>query len=87
MTYSINLETVTENAFSGLLALDKTFVGTRDYMGLASFWASAYKFTMRECSVANCKRVHHMLLLHDLVVYEESDAHLAIIEKYAKPRN
>lgn len=87
MTYHINLETVSEGAFTGLLALDKTFVGTGDYMGLASFWATAYKFTMRACSVANCKRVHQMLISRGLAVHEESDAHWAVIKKYAKPRS
>ena len=56
--YSINLETVSFQAFQALNDLDKSFVGTENYRGLAYFWSHEFKHWLRECTVAERQRVH-----------------------------
>jgi len=65
-TYKINLETTTGRATQALYDLDKSFIGTEDYMGLCFFWAydvgSRNRLLLRNASVAQKKRVHKLLL-------------------------
>jgi hypothetical protein len=46
-TYKIDLNVVTFDAFCALNALDKTFVGTPNYMGVAFFWGHGVKHYLR----------------------------------------
>ena len=85
--FSTQLTITTREAAASVMELDRSFVGTRHYMGFAYFWAHEYKHTMRECSAANRQLVHSVLLAHGLVVHEISDAHCEIVQKYAKPRH
>ena len=63
-----------------VLELDKTFVGTSAYMGLAYFWNYEYRAILRDASIAKRKRVHKALLKSGLELNGASDAHLAIIK-------
>ena len=54
----INLETITFEAFSKLLWLDKSFVGTPNYMGIAYFWNYEYRHYLRDMSGYRRRLVH-----------------------------
>jgi len=54
----IDLNTATSNAINELFDLDKKFVGTHDYLGLAFFWGYEFKHWLRDCTVAERKKVH-----------------------------
>ena len=52
MSYSINIETITFDAFCKLDKLDRSLVGTPDYMGLAYFWGcNGVKHYLREATI------------------------------------
>ena len=85
MTYQINLNTTTPQATQKLYELDRSFINTRNYMGLSWFWHYDYKYTgLRECSVAKRKKVHKKLLQSGLNVNETSDKHFEIIMNLLK---
>ena len=79
MTANLNTEMLTMKATTGLLALDKTFIGTEDYMGMAYFRHYEYRHYLRPMSYAVNRRVHRALLAAGLEVSEASPAHEAII--------
>jgi hypothetical protein len=78
----LNLESLTLEASQALCDLDRTFIGTENYMGIAYFWAYEYRFPMRDVTIAMRKKIHGKLLKAGLKVDEESDAHKAIIMTY-----
>ena len=78
--YKINLETATHEATQAIYKLDKTFVGTENYLGVASFWNYEYRYPMRSASVATCKAVHAKMLAAGLEVDDCTPAHDEIIE-------
>jgi hypothetical protein len=84
MAYELNLETLPQGAVMALYELDRTFINTENYMGLASFWAQDYKFTLREVSVANRRLVHRKLMESGLFVSGQTPEHAAIINRWAK---
>ena len=62
-----------------MLGLDKTFVGTEDYMGMGYFWNYEYRHYMRDMSYAKRRRVHKKLLAAGLDVRHVSARHESII--------
>lgn len=82
MTYSINIETITFDAFCKLDRLDKSLVGTPDYMGLAYFWGcNGVKHYLRDASIYQRKQIHKKWLEQGLDLLGESDAHYAVIKQ------
>ena len=78
----INLETITSQAFADLIDLDKGYVGTKHYLGLAYFWAHEYRHTgLRDCSLHKRKRIHNEFLKADIELSGISDRHAEIIRK------
>ena len=67
-----------------LMKLDKTFVGTDKYMGLAYFWNYAYRHWLRSCSVYQRVRVHYAFRAANLALDGESPAHLEILKGIVK---
>ena len=59
---TLNLDIVPLEVFTVLNELDKGYIGTPDYMGIAYFWDFEVKHTMRELSPAKRKQVHRKLL-------------------------
>lgn len=57
--YAINLNTISYDAFSKIYSLDKKFIGTKDYMGLAFFWGYEYKHYLRDASTSQRRRIHN----------------------------
>tara|TARA_R110002020_G_scaffold139927_1_gene311083 strand:+ start:589 stop:852 length:264 start_codon:yes stop_codon:yes gene_type:complete len=85
MTYQINLNTTTPYATNELYKLDKSFINTSHYMGLAYFWSYDYAHTgLRKCSVAKRKKVHKKLLEARLNVSDTSNKHFKIIMNLLK---
>jgi hypothetical protein len=72
---------LTFNAFAKLANLDETLVGTRDYLGLASYWAGEYKQFLRIATPKQRKLVHDRLLSAGLKLNGVSAKHKAIVEK------
>jgi hypothetical protein len=81
--WKINLSKVTLNALKKLDELDKTFIGTPDYFGMAYFWDLEYKHYLRDINMQTRVRIHNELLKAGLSVEEVSDKHKEIIVKYA----
>jgi len=78
--YKINLNTISIKAYGALNDVDKGFVGTPDYMGLAYFWGSnGCKHYLRDASIAQRKRIHRLWLEADLDLHGETLAHYAVI--------
>ena len=77
---SLRLRT-TDRAYFAILWLDAAFVGTADYMGMASFWNREYRHYMREASDRQRQRAHAAMLEAGLHVSGVSDQHLEIVQK------
>ena len=58
--YSINLNVIDFESFCDLHNLDKSYVGTKKYMGIAYFWGHEYKHYLRDASVAKRRRIHNL---------------------------
>ena len=71
----------TFDAYLKVLKLDKTFIGTPNYMGVNYFWHHEYRHYLRDASECKRVRVHHKLLKAGLKVDGSSDLHEAIITK------
>mgnify|MGYP003129418740 CR=1 FL=1 len=90
--YSINLETTSYAAWDGIWKLDKSLVGTKNYMGLAFFWDHEIKYWLRDATIAKRKRIHNLILDSGEEPIEESgikyfqtnDAVRSIVEKVLK---
>ena len=71
---------ITFDAFVKLLELDKTFIGIKDYMGVASFWGcNGCKYVLRDASAAQLKKIHHRWIKEGLDLLDETDKHHQII--------
>ena len=79
MAYTLNLETITVEAADAIAELDRTFVGTPDYMGIAWFWNYSYRHYLRDASISQRRRVHQLLVGEGLKVGGESPDHEDII--------
>jgi hypothetical protein len=77
MSYKL---TIPETAYIEVLELDKTFVGTNKYMGLAYFWAHEYRHYLRDTTDANRRRVHSEFLTGGMELNGVSSHHESIIE-------
>ena len=79
-TIDFNSSYVTVDAFNAIFKLDKTFIGTRNYLGLAYFWAHEYRHYLRDCTMAKRRTVHKKWLQSGLDLEGISDKHLSIIK-------
>tara|TARA_R100000654_G_scaffold39856_1_gene65705 strand:+ start:461 stop:742 length:282 start_codon:yes stop_codon:yes gene_type:complete len=62
----VNLGEITMGARVKVLRLDKKFIGTEHYMGVAYFWGHEYKHTMRDLSYAKRRKIHNLGLDRDI---------------------
>lgn len=72
---------LTTEAYHALNGLDKTLVGTADYMGVAFFWSYEYRHLLRDARPTQRKRAHDKLLEAGLAVDGESEQHMEIIRR------
>ena len=77
--HSLNLNTVSFEAFCGIIALDETYVGTPSYLGVAYFWGQEGKHAMRDASYAQRRRIHKKFIEENLELTGGTDRHLQII--------
>lgn len=56
----MNLGQISWEARINVLRLDKKYIGTKDYMGVAYFWGHEYKHTLRELSYAKRRKIHNI---------------------------
>lgn len=84
MKNKMNLETLSWAALEKLNQLDRSFVGTEDYMGLAYFWNHEYKHYLRDASITQKRRVHNHFLKNGLALAGESDEHERIVKRFVK---
>lgn len=79
--YKINPNKLSPEAFKKLSDLDESFIGTKDYMGIAWFWNYEYRHWLRDVPYNIRKKIHDLFLDANLNVHEESEKHLSILEK------
>jgi len=84
MGKTINLNTISTEAYSRILELDKSFVATPHYLGIAYFWSYEYRHYLRDQTSAILMKVHRAFLKAGLRVSEDSDEHYAIVRKITK---
>lgn len=60
--YMLNLNTTTIEADRKLFELDRSFIGTPNYMGLAYFWHMEYKHLLRDATISQRRRIHNKAL-------------------------
>jgi len=80
----INTNNITTKAFTDIYELDKQYVGTENYLGIAFFWNHEYRHYMRDISSAKRKKVHSLFLKENLDVVGKSNKHFEIIKKVTK---
>ena len=54
------------NSFEQLDKLDKSFVGTNDYMGLAYFWDHEIKWWLRDATAYQRIKVHKLFIKNNV---------------------
>ena len=59
----VNLHTsVSFKAWQSISDLDSSFVGTKDYIGVAFFWDHAVKWWLRDATPAKRRKIHNLIL-------------------------
>ena len=81
MADNLNLNALTMEALIALDQLDKTHVGTPNYMGIAYFWGHGTKHYLRDATYYQRRRVHRLWLEAGLDLSGETEAHYSIITK------
>jgi len=73
MTDVITMNTASWKATQDLYALDRTYVGTEHYLGLAYYWDHEVKHWMRDASTAKRKKIHELLLKAGETLVEDAE--------------
>ena len=81
---NINLNTISNAAFSKMYELDNQFVGTENYMGLAYYWNYEYRHYLRDAKPYIRMKVHNSFLLENLPIADATEKHFQIIKKHTK---
>jgi hypothetical protein len=81
---NINLNTISNAAFSKMYELDKQFIGTENYMGLAYYWNYEYRHYLRDAKPYIRMKVHNSFLLENLPIADATEKHFQIIKKHTK---
>lgn len=82
MSYSINLNSVSNKTFRLISELDSTLINSDDYLGVCYFWHHSYRhFGLRDATISQRKRIHKAMMDNGLDVTQESDEHYKIINK------
>ena len=79
-TCSEATEIITSLDTMGMLnEMDQKFIGSKNYMGLAYFWAYDYRHTLRDCNVASRVAVHAAWLANELALDGVSAKHETVM--------
>lgn len=82
--FDMNLGSISLKPYLILCELDKSYVGTSNYIGLAAFWASEYKHYLLKSTIPSRRKVHNIFLQEKLKLNGISGDHERIVKKYAK---
>lgn len=80
----INTNNITTKSFSDIYELDKTYVGTENYLGIAFFWNYEYRHYLRDTTNAKRKKIHSLFIKEGLDISQKSAKHFSIIKKVTK---
>jgi len=80
----INFSSISSEAFKTIHKLDKSWIGSNNYIGLAYFWNYEYRHFLRDITTSKRRRIHTKLLQAGLDLSGASDAHLSIIRSVVK---
>ena len=81
--WNLNLYTLTQEAHHKLWELDRSFIGTEHYMGLAYFHNYIYRHILRDDpSISQRRKIHAALLKRGLKPIDVSYEHNEVIAKY-----
>ena len=87
MEEATNIKITTIAQHAAVMELDRGFVGTENYMGVASFWDQRIKHVMREMSCSTRVKVHAAFLERGVPFdvagryFHTTDAALQIVEE------
>lgn len=81
---AINLNTITYQAFVKIHDIDKNFINTPNYLGIAYFWAYEYRHYLRDATISERKKVHKLFLKYGLQIDGTSEMHFNIIKSVTK---
>jgi len=70
---------ITSAAYAAIINLDKSFIGTCNYMGIAPFWHHDYQHYLRCATATQRAKIHRRLLAAGLDPGGFSPAHDRII--------
>jgi len=80
---ALDLDTISNEMYDKLSAMDTENIGTEHYMGIRWFgWAMDYKHYLRDCTAWQRKMVHDMFCEEGLALGGVSDHHEKIIFAY-----
>ena len=68
---SLNLGRITYKAHNQLAQLDRSNVGSPDYMGIAAFWDQGFKLPLRELTPAKRRQAHEYMLARGALVEQD----------------
>jgi hypothetical protein len=74
------------DAYMAIAKVDRDFVGTQNYMGLAYYWNHEYRHYLRDATYKQRVTVHDALLKHGLALDGISNLHEQIIKQKTKKR-
>jgi len=71
---SYTIEVTSSEVYMNLADLDRTKIGSEDYLGFVAFWEGGddYKHHLREASAFSKKRIHDALIFHK-IPFRQSD--------------
>ena len=76
---------ITTAAHAKLTKLDRTLIGTPNYLGIAFFWNYEYRHLLRDATPKQRKKVHDKLIAAGLSCGGRSDKHKEIVMKVCEP--
>lgn len=77
----LNTNGLTFEATKALFVIDKTFIGTQDYMGVAYFWGQDTKHWLRGATYLQRRKIHARFLKEGLWLQGGTKRHFEIICK------
>lgn len=80
----MNINHISIKGLTKLINLDKSFINTPDYLGLAYFWNYEYRHYLRDVNEQTRRKVHQSFIKNNLKINGESSDHLKIIRKITK---
>ena len=80
MPQVLNMDTLSHGATMALYRLDKSFIGTEDYMGLADFGNQSHKLVIRYATTYTKRLIHKKLIEAGLDPFGDSPRHDSIYQ-------